>query len=325
MLLPFKVDYNLVRKFTDPHLCTICSCENLTSLAIIFTASRRRNCNIASWAFNIKKWKPSEAEWCRAIQLIQSEEKERIEKFRYRDDMISSLIGRLFLRGFAAQTLGHNNNSKIRLIRTERGKPVLETLCGWDYNVSHAGDWVVFAAGESCQVGLDVMKMTDSRIDRLDEFFRIMDRQFTEAEWTCIRGERRNEEEQLARFFRNWTLKESYVKAIGTGLNVDLRSLNFIVVENLTPSGASISTTKLENCGELSSWSFEESVLNGDHVVCFAHNCDTDINVPEFEEMDISRIFGLFTTHCDIDSQLLRPTAMSDYQLFRSKDHPKTF
>ena len=76
--------------------------------------------------------------------------------------MISSLIGRLFLRGFAVQTLAQHNHN-IRLVRTERGKPVLEADCGWDYNVSHAGDWVVFAAGESCQVGLDVMRMTDSR------------------------------------------------------------------------------------------------------------------------------------------------------------------
>ena len=256
--------------------------------------------------------------------MIQSEEKERIEKFRYRDDMISSLIGRLFLRGFAAQTLGLNNDN-IRLVRTERGKPLLETDCGWDYNVSHAGDWVVFAAAESCQLGIDVMRTTDSRIDRLEHFFRIMDRQFTRDEWKSIRSESRSEEEQLARFFRNWTLKESYVKAIGTGLNVDLKSLNFIIVENLPPSGASVSTTKLENCGELSPWRFEESLLDGDHVVCFAHNCDTEINVPEFEEFDISRIFGLFTTHCDIDSQLLRPTAKSDYQLFTSKDHQKPF
>ena len=256
--------------------------------------------------------------------MVQSEEKERIEKFRYRDDMISSLIGRLLLRGFAAQTLGHSNNN-IRLIRTERGKPVLEADCGWDYNLSHAGDWVVFGAGESCQVGLDVMRTTDSRIDRLEDFFRIMERQFTQDEWKYIRGERKNEEEQLARFFRNWTLKESYVKAIGTGLNVDLRSLNFIIGDSLPPSGASVSSTKLENCGELSSWRFEESILNGDHVVCFAHNCDTDIDVPEFEELDVSRILELFSTHCDIESQLLRPTAMSDYQLFISKDHPKPF
>ena len=38
-LLPFKVDYNLVRKFTDPNLCAISSPADLTSLAMIYTAS----------------------------------------------------------------------------------------------------------------------------------------------------------------------------------------------------------------------------------------------------------------------------------------------
>ena len=284
----------------------------------------RRNCNIFSWAFNIKKWKPTEAEWCRAVQLIQTEEKERIEKFHYRDDMVSSLIGRLFLRGFAAQTLGHNNQ-KIRLMRTERGKPVFEADCGWDYNVSHAGDWVVFGAGESCQVGLDVMRNTDSRIERLEDFFRIMNRQFTEQEWTVIRGDMEDEKTQLERFFRNWTLKESYVKAIGTGLNIDLRSLNFRIVEDLTSSGGVITSTRLESDGEISPWRFEESILGGDHVVCLAHNCDTESSVGEFQELDIDLVLGLFSQQSDIEAQLLRPLTCEDFQVLSSKDHPKPF
>ena len=283
------------------------------------------NCNVSSWAFNIKKWKPSEAEWCRAVQLIQSEEKERIEKFRYREDMISSLVGRLFLRGFAVKCLGVDNKT-VRLVRTDRGKPVLESGdCGWDYNLSHAGDWVVFAAGEARQLGVDVMKTSDSRVDKLEEFFRIMNRQFTDDEWTFIRGDMEDEKKQLERFFRTWTLKESYVKAIGTGLNIDLRTLNFRIIENLPPEGGVISSTKLESCGEISSWRFEESILAGDHVVCLAHKCDVGERVRQFHEMDLTLIFALFTADCDIDAQLLRPVDTKDYQVFTSKDHPKPF
>ena len=256
--------------------------------------------------------------------MIQSEEKERIEKFRYQADMISSLVGRLFLRGFAMQTLGLDNRS-VKLMRTERGKPVLEVDCGWDYNISHAGDWVVFAAGQNRQVGLDVMRTTDCRVDRLEEFFRVMNRQFTEQEWTFIRGERENDEKQLERFFRNWTLKESYVKAIGTGLNIDLRSLNFKIVENLTPSGGVITSTRLESGGEISLWRFEESILGGDHVVCLAHNCDTESSVGEFQELDIDLVLGLFSQQSDIEAQLLRPLRGGDFQVFSRKDHPKPF
>jgi len=283
-----------------------------------------RNLKTICWTFNIRRWQPSEAEWCRAVQLIQEEEKERIEKFRYRDDMISSLIGRLFLRGFAVNTLGLDNQ-EVRLGRTERGKPVLETDCPWDFNLSHAGDWVVFAAGQTRQVGLDVMRTSDCRIERLEEFFRVMNRQFTEEEWTFIRGDMVSEEKQLEKFFRNWTLKESYVKAIGTGLNLDLRSLNFKIVENLTPSGGAISSTKLESGGEIAPWLFEESILGGDHVVCLAHNCHTESNVAQFQELDVSQVLGLFSARSDIEAQLLRPLAGDDYKVFTSKDHPKPF
>ena len=263
-------------------------------------------------------------EWCQAVQLVQDEEKERIEKFRYRDDMISSLIGRLFLRGFAVSRLGLENR-EVRLGRTQHGKPVLEMEdSGWDYNVSHAGDWVVFAAGEARQLGLDVMRTSDSRVDRLENFFRIMNRQFTEQEWTVIRGDMEDEKTQLERFFRNWTLKESYVKAIGTGLNIDLRTLNFRIAEKLTSHDV-VSSTELESGGEVLPWRFEESILDGDHVVCLAHNGDHDESDSQFQELDLTMIMGLFTSHCDIETQLLRPVDRKDYQVFSSKDHPKPF
>jgi len=43
-------------------------------------------------AFNFKNWQPSENEWCQAIIQLQPEERERIKKFRYRDDAKASLI-----------------------------------------------------------------------------------------------------------------------------------------------------------------------------------------------------------------------------------------
>ena len=133
-----------------------------------------------------------------------------------------------------------------------------------------------------------------------------------------------DEKKQLERFFRTWTLKESYVKAIGTGLNIDLRRLNFRIVDNLT-SGGVTSSTKLESGGEILPWRFEESILSEDHVVCLAHNCDTGEAVPQFQELDLAMIMGLFTTHCDIETQLLRSVDSKDYQVFSSKDHPKPF
>ena len=174
------------------------------------------------------------------MALIQAEEKERIAKFRYRVDMVSSLVGRLMLRSLAVSVLGLRN-TEARFERTERGKPVLtHNSRGWDYNVSHAGDWVVLAAAEEARLGVDVMRTRDSRVERLEEFFRLMRRQFTEQEWVTINGGKEDSDKtRQERFFRHWTLKESYVKAVGTGLNIDLRTLNFKLSE---PRFLSIST-----------------------------------------------------------------------------------
>ena len=49
-------------------------------------------------AFNFKKWQPTEHEWCNAIIQLQPEERQRIQKFRYRDDAKASLVGRLFIK-----------------------------------------------------------------------------------------------------------------------------------------------------------------------------------------------------------------------------------
>ena len=283
-----------------------------------------------SWAFNVSTWSPSQTEWCRAMALVQAEERERLGKFRYRQDLVSSLVGRLLLRAFAVSVLGLRDNKGVKFVRTERGKPVLAAaeVGGWDYNVSHAGSWVVLAAGAGARVGVDVMRTRDTRVERLEEFFRVMRRQFTEQEWACINGGGDTAEAaRLARFFRHWTLKESYVKAVGTGLNLDLRTLNFQLFEELEVSNV-VSSTKLEINRDSTLWKFEESVLDDEHVVSVAVHGDEDAaEGTQFTVLDIDKIFSLLTMdNClKLESQLLRPVDDNDFIAFNNKDHPKPF
>lgn len=283
------------------------------------------------WAFNVKRWQPTELEWSRAVQLIQMEEKQRIEKFRYRVDMVASLVGRLLLRCFAVQALGLHNKD-IKFVRTDRGKPVLEQdNQGWDYNVSHAGDWVVLAASHGAYLGVDVMRTKDNRVERLEEFFRLMRRQFTDDEWITINGnEADTDEQKLARFFRHWTLKESYVKAVGTGLNLDLRTLNFKLKHQINQQDI-ITSTMLEVNNQLTPWRFEESILDDEHVVSVAVHRDSNHqhgdDISQFEKLTILNIFTYLTNNGQepVTSQLLRHVEPKDFQFYLAKDHPKPF
>ena len=275
----------------------------------------------------MSKWSPSAEDWGRAMALIQAEERERIVKFRYRVDMMSSLVGRLLLRGFAASVLGLRN-TETQFTRTDRGRPVLvQNRQGWDYNLSHAGDWVVLAASQGSRVGVDVMRTLDTRVERLDKFFGLMNKQFTDQEWLSIHGGSGDKSEQkLERFFRHWTLKESYVKTVGTGLNIDLRTLNFSVEESLDCDRV-ITSTKLEVDKVKTSWIFEESFLDEEHVVSVAKDGISENMVHDdeikFDVLTIHQIFGLMSVNQA--KAELRSVDPSDFSTFCSKDHPKPF
>ena len=90
-------------------------------------------------------------------------------------------------------------------------------------NLSHAGNYAVLAAEKSedgsngteksselKRLGVDIMPLTDTRIKRSEEFFRIMRRQFTDYEWKTIQSFD-SEEDQLGSFYRHWSLKEDLV------------------------------------------------------------------------------------------------------------------
>jgi len=268
------------------------------------------------WAFNFGAWEPLEAEWCKAIQSVQREEKERIQKFRYRADAKASLAGRIMLRKFLS-SVSEVKMKDLILTRTSRGKPVLESShCDWDYNVSHSGDWTVLAASKDGKVGVDVMKTKDGRIDRLEEFFRLMQRQFTAAEWANIlAGD--SESAQLFTFYRHWALKESYVKAVGSGLGINLQTLEFQPIG--TPCEGTVicdTTIKIDGARD-DRWKFEETLLDDDHVVGVALS-DAKSESQPFCKLNIGDI--LSEPNCQ-----LRELDSEDWILFQNSEPIKPF
>ncbi|PWA20273.1 hypothetical protein CCH79_00003739 [Gambusia affinis] len=180
----------------------------------------------------------------------------------------------------------------------------------WSFNISHQGDYAVLAAQQGAQVGVDVMKTTMPGSNSIPEFFRIMTRQFTAHEWSTIQSAG-SERQQLAAFYRHWvtmatilpchhtallpgatsggvcvcvcacerekdlyifhTLKESFIKAIGTGLGFNLQRAEFHLSPELLTQGTVLRQTKMHLDEEPEDlWIFEESLLDADHHVAVA-------------------------------------------------------
>nr|XP_031832248.1 L-aminoadipate-semialdehyde dehydrogenase-phosphopantetheinyl transferase [Nomia melanderi]XP_031832249.1 L-aminoadipate-semialdehyde dehydrogenase-phosphopantetheinyl transferase [Nomia melanderi] len=222
------------------------------------------------WAFKWKEWNPNEKEFSRAISCVQLEEKERLGKFVFRKDVRASLAGRLLMRKFVNE-YGSIPYNKIVFTRDQNNKPILKNdTLGLSFNVSHQGDYTVLA-GETrnMQLGVDIMKLEYTGGKQLAEFFRIMNRNFTCSEWDEIKGFSTNQSEQIEMFCRHWALKESYVKATGTGITIDLRTIDFKTNSKLKLNSITTDTILNKN-GIKQEWLFEETLLDAQHCVAVA-------------------------------------------------------
>ena len=82
------------------------------------------------------------------VFILQAEEQERINRFKYKLDAKASLVGRLLMRFWAIKTFQASNEIVI-FDRSDRGRPRLllnNDAKKWTFNVSHAGDYTVFVA-----------------------------------------------------------------------------------------------------------------------------------------------------------------------------------
>lgn len=106
---------------------------------------------------------------------------------------------------------------------------------------------------------------------RLGDFFRTMHRQFSEAEWRYIRVPP-SDASKLGRFIRLWSLKESLVKAEGSGIVLPLSQVSFkCPTELISPEQKLTFDSSATMCGRLlTEWLFEESMLDRGHYVSVA-------------------------------------------------------
>ncbi|GIY39549.1 l-aminoadipate-semialdehyde dehydrogenase-phosphopantetheinyl transferase [Caerostris extrusa] len=222
------------------------------------------------------------------------EEKKNVQRcyrFAFKDDCKTSLIGQLLIRKVVNEYVKIPYD-KIVLSRSSSGKPYLEQNDNFFFNVSHHGDFCVLAADYNSKVGIDVMKVKYREKRSVSEFFSLMRKQFSSHEWNFI-IQPGLEKEQLGRFYRLWCLKESYVKAIGTGIVFDLQSLSFSCTTPILPQGTITTDTKLYEKGQLKPlWKFEETFLDDNHCVAVATEPIKQIAEQDIGDHDQLKLFN---------------------------------
>ena len=181
---------------------------------------------------------------------LDAPERARLRIMRDAGARLRFSAGRWLVRRVLARRLGCTE-AEVELAVGAHGRPSL-AAGGIDFNLSHAGSLVVLAVG-TVRVGIDVETTNRSR-----DWHAIARRFFSPVEFAAI--EACDEAERRTAFFRAWTRKEAFVKALGTGLATGFARFDVSIGPRPALTGARIDGV------DASEWSIRDLAAGPDHL-----------------------------------------------------------
>ena len=170
-----------------------------------------------------------------ARSLLSADEKARADRFIYDRHRRRYTVAQAHLRRILAQLTG-DRPENIDFRFGKHGKPFLPG--GPAFNQSHSEERIMIAVAAGGRLGVDIEEIREVRY-----MMGIADRNFGADEAALMHTAPDHERQEL--FFRLWTRKEAFLKAVGVGLTHPLRSFSV----DPTP-GAARGLLRVEGLGE---------------------------------------------------------------------------
>ena len=147
----------------------------------------------------------SPQELARCLALMAPSRRMQVEAIRNASRRTAALCAEWLAKQMLAEYTGTPIET-ILLERTEKGKPFAKN-CAAHLNLSHSGPFIACAVGDA-PLGVDIEEFATPDL-------RVAKRLCTPKEMDYLQPE---EPGAILRFYRLWTAKEAYFKAIGTGI-----------------------------------------------------------------------------------------------------------
>lgn len=168
----------------------------------------------------IIQWKEISEFLSEYFYTMNNREREKISEYKFNEDKMRCVAGKIVTRLLLSQYLGVEN-AEIQICKEEYGKPYHQKIDGKksvSFSISHSGDIVLVGFSYYSNLGVDI-----EHIISFPEYKDIARDFFTKEE--ALDVERCM---KLSVFYRYWTAKEAYLKAIGIGLTcgMDFFSVN---------------------------------------------------------------------------------------------------
>lgn len=150
-------------------------------------------------------------EFAEKISFVTDERKEKISKLKFRKDKNLSLGAGLLLNSMLCNNDIYQIKGIPQVGLSERGKPVFKNMNNRWFNLSHSGEMVLCAIGDS-PVGCDIEKIVYSP----NECLKIAETIFNKKEISFIKAA--GIQEIPFRFYQLWTQKEACAKCFDVPL-----------------------------------------------------------------------------------------------------------
>jgi len=182
-------------------------------------------------------------------KILSREEKIRAKNFHFERHRTRFIVGRGFLRTILGRYLGVKPG-RLQLLHGKNGKPALAGTyadAGVSFNLSHSKGQALYAIILGWEIGVDIEYIHD-----FSEMESIADKILSASEKIAFRE--LPKQKKIKAFFKWWTRKEAFLKALGTGLAQSMDMIDISIFYGEETVGEKIEVSP----DEISKWSIHD-------------------------------------------------------------------
>jgi 4'-phosphopantetheinyl transferase len=209
-------------------------------------------------------------------EILSDDERLQNQSFRFQEHRHAHLLTRAFLRTLLSR-YADVKPSEWQFVRSPYGKPEIAGPPGApvaNFSLSHTAGLIVCAISAESRMGIDAENVEQRSVDQME----IAEKYFSRTEYQSLQG--LSGAERHRRFFEYWTLKESYVKARGLGMSLDLAGFAFEIEDR----GIRISFVA-PSTDDPAAWQFQLFSPGAQHIAAVSIACGAGVKA-KFEERD---------------------------------------
>lgn len=154
------------------------------------------------------------------LNALSEKEQKNISFFKFKRVQENYIISQGGLKLLLSNYL-NIPTSEVKLGKHKKGKPYSVDNPQLHFNMSNSGKKVVYAFSMDEELGIDL-----EQLRALHDLNELIQKNYTKKEQEYIN---KRADQVSFRFFKFWTIKEAYLKAIGVGMRIPPEHLEFTV------------------------------------------------------------------------------------------------